>query len=198
MARLQDERMRLIGEAILTQAMQEARGLIDKANAIHKAEIEKFENEIINGMFDKVQEHTARVRLESMKTTAKRELGEHRALLGYRAEKTEAVFNAVLERLSLYAQTREYKADMLGRARSLSGEYDHAQSDVLVREADMGLGNEIREMLGAAEVKADDSIRVGGFRLRNRAAHLLIDETLDERLEEQKLWFLQNCGMKIM
>lgn len=198
MPKIQDERMQLIGEAILAQARQEARALIDKANAMREAEIAECENEVIGVMFDKVQAQSTRARLEAMKAKARSELTAHRSLLGYRSEKTASVFQSVRERLSKYVGTPEYKADMLDRAKALTGVYDHSHSVVLVRGDDMELGREIQSLLGAVGLQADGGIRSGGFKLRNTAARTLVDETLDERLEEQKLWFLQNCGMKIM
>lgn len=198
MPKLQDERMQLIGAAILAQANQEARALIDKANDMREAEITDCENGFISIMFERVQDKAARIRIEANKTRAKSEIEAHRTLLGYRAEKAGAVFQNVCERLSRYAESPGYKTALMTRAKLLIGRYDNAHSTVLVRTADMELGREIQKLLGVAGLEADESIRLGGFKLRNTAARVLVDETLDERLEEQKLWFLENCGMKIM
>lgn len=194
-----DDRMELIGSAILSQAQQEARDLIDKANVTREQEISSFEDEIVDSMFGKVQSKATHLRLESVKTIARDRLEAHRALLSHRTEKTAEVFAQVRSRLLEYAATLEYQNEALTRADAIKDEYDHTASTVFVRESDMALAEQIVKRLGnTAQIKTDPKIRIGGFKLRNSKAHILVDETLDERLEEQRLWFLQNCGLRIV
>lgn len=193
-----DDRMELIGSAILNQAQQEARDLIDRANATREREISRCEEEIVDGMFGKVQAKATHIRLESVKGTARDQLEAHRTLLLHRSKKTDAVFAAVKSRLIEYAKTPEYKAHALKLAEELRDKYDHSASTVFVSGDDLDFGGKIGDILGGAAVKSDSAIQIGGFKLRNDKAHILVDETLDERLEGQRLWFLQNCGLKIM
>lgn len=193
-----DDRMELIGSAILSQAQQEARDLIDKANETREREISRCEEEIVDGMFGKVQGKATHIRLESMKTTARDQLEAHRTLLMHRTRKTDAVFASVKARLIEYAKTPEYKESLLKLAAVLKDKYDHSTSTVFVSEADIELGGQIAEALGSTNVKADSTIKIGGFKLRNSKSGILVDETLDECLDEQKPWFLQSCGLKIM
>lgn len=193
-----DDRMELIGSAILGQAKQEARDLIDKANATRDHEISAFEEDIVNNMFGRVQTKAGNMRLKTIKSIAKNQLEAHRTLLLHRCEKTEEILGNVRENLVNHAKTAKYKNALLKRAGDLKDKYDHSGSVIIVAEKDMPLAGEIKEILGGGTVKADPSIRLGGFKLLNRKAHVLIDETLDERLDEQKAWLLENCGLKIL
>lgn len=192
-----DDRMELIGSAILGQAQQEARDLIDKANATRENEISAFENEIVDSMFGKVQAKAGNLRQTSTKSIAKSRLEAHRALLSHRNEKIGTVLDNVRKRLIDYAETPQYKDSILKRAGELKDEYDHSGSVIMVSEKDVSFAEVIKKTLGSGTVKADPSIKLGGFRLRNEKAHILLDETLDERLDEQKLWLLENCGLKV-
>ena len=46
-------------------------------------------------------------------------------------------------------------------------------------------------------LQPDDSIRLGGLRAENRAAHMAADDTLSTRLAAQRSWFLENAGLSI-
>lgn len=193
-----DDRMELIGSAILSQAQQEARELIDKANEIRDREISACEEEIVGKMYGTLQTKANNIRLETVKNIASFELEAYRALLGHRAEKASSVFENVRKKLLDFTSTAEYKADVLARAAAIKDVCDHGESTIFVRESDLALAEEIKKQIGGGEIVADPGIKIGGFKINNKAARILIDETLDERLEEQRPWFLQNCKMKIM
>ncbi len=193
-----DDRMEQIGSAILSQANQEARELIDKANATRQQEISGFNEAVVEKMFIRMQAKASNIRITSVKTIAKNQLDAHRELLTHRTQKTDEVFLNVRKRLQDFTKTQEYKQDILTRAAALKDDYDHESSVILVRECDKNIAEEIkRELGGKAEIKSDVTIEIGGFKLKNSKARILVDETLDERLEEQKKVFLQNCGLKI-
>lgn len=193
-----DDRMEMIGSAILGQAKEEARELIDKANAVREQEISSFEKQVVDNMFNEVQVKANSLRLASVKAVARNQLEAHRTLLSHRSEKTGQVLDAVRERLINYAKTPQYKENTLKRADEVKSRLDHSGSVIMVSDKDSALGEEIRKTLGNGTVKIDTSITLGGFRIRNDKEHILIDETLDERLDEQKQWLLENCGLKIV
>lgn len=194
-----DDRIELIGSAILTQAETEAKELIEKANEIHEKEISQAESEIVDGMFSEIQAKAARIRTDSVKTAAVEQLKAHRELLAYRDKKTEAVLENVKARLVEYTKTPEYREKALAYAEAARDSYDHSESVILVCEDDLDLAKAINEKLGGkARIETSAGIKIGGFKIKNLKAHILIDETMDERLEENRIWFLQNCGFKIM
>lgn len=197
MAKL-DERMQLIGDAIISQAQSEAKEIIQKATAIRDKEIAECEDNIVRDMFDKVQKQSAALRQESIKNAAKSQMEAHRSLHLRRNELTEQVFSNTREKLLKYADTSDYRAALLKDAAALKDVYDHTASTVYVRKSDLPLAGEITAALGGGNVAVDASIKVGGFKLRNEKAKTLVDETLDGRLEAQRPWFLQNCLMKTM
>ena len=48
-----------------------------------------------------------------------------------------------------------------------------------------------------ASFSKDSTIKIGGLKGINSLATLLIDDTLDSRLESQKKWFEENSGLYI-
>ena len=69
---------------------------------------------------------------------------------------------------------------------------------MLVRAEDMQYSEELKKAYGkTVEVKASDEITLGGFILENTADALVVNETLEFALENQKTWFANNSGLMI-
>lgn len=190
-----DERIEQIGAAIVSQATQESKEIIDKANQIREQEIAAYKEQVIEKMFEELQQKTRAVRQKAIRDKAQAELGANRELLLRREELAVAVFAGAKSRLFDYVATPAYRAALLQELAALADQYDHSDSIVLLREADMALADDIQKLLPGCQVQADPFIRLGGFMLRNRAAGVLVDETLDARLKAQRPWFLQNSGL---
>ncbi|MDL2233358.1 V-type ATP synthase subunit E [Ruminococcaceae bacterium OttesenSCG-928-L11] len=191
-----DERADVIGASILAQADHESKELTAKANAIRETEIHAFEDEVIHSMFAEVQAKTTQLRVDSVKTISNAKVTAHSSVLKRREELAGMVFAAVKARLCEYAKTPEYTKAIMEELTAVKDRYSHTSSTVYLREADMPLAKEVEAILPGCRVEADAAIR-GGWKLLNREANILIDETFDSRLQEQKSWFLLNSGMQI-
>ena len=49
----------------------------------------------------------------------------------------------------------------------------------------------------ALEVEVSDRITIGGFIVKNKATNVVVDESLDFALENQKDWFYKTSGLMI-
>ncbi|MEE0662298.1 MAG: hypothetical protein UCK65_13275, partial [Thomasclavelia ramosa] len=49
----------------------------------------------------------------------------------------------------------------------------------------------------ALEVEVSDKITIGGFIVKNKATNVVVDESLDFALENQKDWFYKTSGLMI-
>ncbi|GHU79714.1 hypothetical protein FACS1894191_3140 [Clostridia bacterium] len=192
-----DGRLEMIGSSILTQAEHESRELIDKANHEREHELALFEEQIIQDMFGKVQKQAANIRLGTVKAVSAAQTEARHAVLKRREELAATVFTSVRARLADYVKTAAYTQSLKDELLSIAGAYDHSASTVYLREADMALAGEIKAILEGCAVTADAAIKNGGWKLHNTAAGILIDETLDTSLNEQKPWFLLNSGLSL-
>lgn len=196
MAKL-DEKMQLIGQAVVEQAEQESRSIIDKANAIRDRELTEYKEQVISKMFEQIQQKTRNVRQQAVRDRARAEQDSRRALLTGREELAALIYGSVRARLLEYIHGEEYRQTLLDSLQKLRDRWDHTSTTVQLRESDMALTDQIGGLLPGCRVEADKRIKLGGFRLRNTAAGILLDETLDARLEDTRPWFLQNCGLKV-
>ena len=113
-----------------------------------------------------------------------------RRLMKKRNELAESVFSEVIEKIREFTESKDYEALLSDKARELS-QLSYPHPSIYVREADLSYADQIRNAFAdGAEVCADDSIR-----LECLVSGIVIDETFDARLNEQKEWFYQNSGL---
>ena len=73
-----------------------------------------------------------------------------------------------------------------------------SDSTLELREADMKYKDEFIKAYGTAlEVEVSDKITIGGFIVKNKATNVVVDESLDFALENQKDWFYKTSGLMI-
>lgn len=73
-----------------------------------------------------------------------------------------------------------------------------SDSTLELREADMKYKDELIKAYGTAlEVEVSDKITIGGFIVKNKATNVVVDESLDFALENQKDWFYKTSGLMI-
>lgn len=191
-----DDKMQLIGSAIISQAEQESKTIIDKANQIRQQELSEYEKHLVESMFEKVQLQTRMIRQKAIRDKAQAEVRSHRELLTRREELALSVIADATAKLHQYAATDEYRAALMDSIKLQRDKWDHSTTTVYLCANDQNLSPQVNAALGGGEVVTSDSIKIGGFKLRNAAAGILVDETLDSRLEDAKPWFLQHCGLK--
>lgn len=193
-----EQRMELIGSTILEQAQQESAEITAAAESEYTAAIEGCRDQVIDQVYTQIQGGIAAIRKANTDRLATARKQAHRALLLRRRELEESVFAAVRARLADYTATPAYRAWMLSQAESLQDAYDHTCSTLTLRPADEAIAQELQACFPGCAVALSDSVKLGGFTLRNTAAGVLVDCTLDERLREERAWFLEHCGMKVV
>ena len=69
---------------------------------------------------------------------------------------------------------------------------------VYVRKDDLKFADAIKSAVkGNCRVEQSDEISIGGMIGISKKMGLLVDETLDSRLEAQHEWFCENSGLKV-
>ncbi|HSR03290.1 MAG TPA: V-type ATP synthase subunit E family protein [Proteiniclasticum sp.] len=120
-----------------------------------------------------------------------------RKLMKKRQDLIDNLFVEIREKLVRYTETDAYKAKLIDKIVLLSSQY---KSDGVLRLAvkDMYLADELNEKFsGQINVKPDASIKIGGFILEFHQDRIIIDETYDARLKEEREMFYANSELII-
>lgn len=115
-----------------------------------------------------------------------------RKLMKKRQELTENLFMEISEKLVAYTETDDYHEKMKEKISHLSSRY-HSDGILRLATKDMTLAEELSKMFsGEVLVKPDESIKIGGFILEFHQERIIINETYDARLKEEREKFYAN------
>ena len=172
-----DEKASAFLEAINKYAEQQRNEIHAEVEQFKEEELKKAEIEVLTDAYTLIQKEMAQMRKEVATEISHEEMEGKRKLFLQRRQITQEVF----ERASI-AKTLTKPGTVL-----------------LVREADLVYADRIQKAFSLpCEVKADDSIVIGGIRGSNLEMGLVADETMDSKLEAQYEWFFANSGLTIV
>jgi vacuolar-type H+-ATPase subunit E/Vma4 len=127
-----------------------------------------------------------------VRAISKAELDVKKELLLHREELAEKLFADVARRLSEYRASPQY-ADYLVKSLETAvsesagdGGGESGETTVFLSPPDMVYADRLKDAASGAAVEADESNRLGGLAVFNRARGTIIDKTFDTALEEHK------------
>lgn len=102
------------------------------------------------------------------------------------------LFDSIKERLIEYSKSEEYKDSFKEKLIELSNKYKQ-EFRILVAFKDLQLANDcISSISNVLEVIVDESVEIGGFVAEFQQTSVIINETLDSKLEDELARFYEN------
>lgn len=120
---------------------------------------------------------------------------QNRKLMLKREALTAKLFQEVEHKLHVFVASEEYVAYLQEQVLALA--LDDEAVVFYIRKEDEKYGNDIFQLHDNVQVKIDPNIKIGGFRMENEQAGIVVDETFDSRLEDEKKWFYANSSLSI-
>ncbi|NLB19364.1 MAG: hypothetical protein GX829_00655 [Clostridium sp.] len=121
----------------------------------------------------------------------------NRKLVKKRLDLTESLMNEVIDKLQVYSKTEDYKEMIINKVKVLSEK--HAHDGILsVSPKDKEILDDLIESFeGHVTGKVDPEIKHGGFTLQFHQENIIIDETFDTIIKDQKERFYSNSNLII-
>ena len=116
-------------------------------------------------------------------------------IISKRNEITESVFDKAQKKIEEFTESDAYLPFLqksIGNIKNAIGN----ETVIYVRPADEKYIGELKEI--CQDVKTDDSIVLGGCKGVNESASLRADDTLDQRLSEQRQLFYEQSGLSVV
>lgn len=185
-------------DEIERQAKSEERAILKEVEALEKEAYESMKLEA-----KKDADLRLKQELEEMQSNAASEISEShiertKKLIDKRDEYVSAVFNEAREKLNAFTSTDEYQEFMVNKAKKVMDMFDHDECIIYVRKEDLALKDELMKLYkNISDVKESQDILIGGLIGENPKSLLVVDETLDFALKNQKEWFSKNSGLII-
>ncbi len=176
----------------------EKRAAVDaETKAIIGAEKADFEANAKKAADDYVKVRSAAIKLEAGRRISERAAECRKEVFSRRNEIANETLSEAGRKLRKFTESEEYKDFLLRSAGSILESFGSGNVTLLLRPEDMVFAKEISERYPFASVSEDSGIKIGGVKGINSIVTLLIDDTLDARLENQKRWFEENSGLYI-
>ena len=193
----QDEQIAKFVEAINNNAQKMCRTIEKETLKYYTAEAEKLEKQAKKLVRSRVEYSENEINQLFNKNIASYKADLRLSLIKKRESLVDEVFESVKEKIRAFTETEEY---ILFLQNSLSQMLQYADGDltVFVKSGDAQKVKTACDRLNVnCVIEADNTILLGGIRARNKEANKIFDDTLDERINEQKEYFLLESGLII-
>jgi vacuolar-type H+-ATPase subunit E/Vma4 len=167
--------------------------ILQKTNEYHAAELGRYKDTAKLDSDLMLRDGQSRITLEFSRRLAIRRRDLKGRFYAEREKRRQAVFDKAAEALLAFARKPEYGAFLRRKAKEASALAEGARLRIWICPRDM-IWKDALETACPCSVETADDIRLGGFYAENGAG-MLIDQTLDSALEEQKEWFYSESGL---
>lgn len=186
-------------EAINRAALKNCQTLEEEIEAQTRAEMAKAEKKIHEECHQKMEKETQKRKSATVRQLAEYSSEKSAALSHRRQEIENQVFAAAQQELAAYRDTAAYQDSLLRSAQAMKPLFaDAADIVIFLAASDLSLASQLKAALGAHEVCADQTNKLGGMKAQSLSHKLVIDDTIASRLEAQRQWFAAHSNLKIV
>lgn len=185
-------------DEIERQAKSEEQAILNEVKALEDEAYESMKAEAKRDADLKLKQEE-----EEMSSNASAEISEShiertKKLIEKRDEYVKNIFDQARDELKTFVKSDEYLPFVEAKIQRVAENFKDSKSIMYVSHDDFKNKDAFVKAFGTdIEVQASDDIQIGGFILENKASSLVVDETLDFALNNQKDWFNKNSGLII-
>lgn len=185
-------------DEIERQAKNEEKAILDEVKALEDEAYESMRAEAKRDADLKLKQEE-----EEMSSNASAEISEShiertKKLIEKRDEYVKAIFEKAHEELVAFTKSADYTSFMESKIKKVADDFKDSHSIMYVSAKDLAMKADLVKAFGQdIDVEASDDITIGGFIIENKESSLVVDETLDFALNNQKEWFNKNSGLII-
>lgn len=184
-------------DEIEREASREEKEILDEVKALQDEAYESMKAEAKRDADLKLKQE-----VEEMTSNASTEISEShiertKKLIEKRDGYVKIIFDKASEELTAFTKSKDYVSFMQEKIKKVADSFDD-NSIMYVANKDLAMKAELIKAFGKnIKVEASEDIVIGGFIIENKESHLVVDETLDFALNNQKEWFNKNSGLII-
>lgn len=184
-------------DEIERQANSEEKAILEEVKALEKEAYESMKAEAKRDADLKLKQEEDEMTSNAATEISESHIERTKKLIHKRDEYVRDIFEKAKEELMAFSLSDAYLSFLKAKLKKVNEDFDE-DSIMYISSKDQSLSQELVNSFGKnIEVKIDENIVIGGFILENRKSHLIVDETLDFALKNQKEWFNRNSGLII-
>ena len=190
-----DEKLKKFSAAIFRDAEDKRKQILKEMEDYRAAVLEKAEADILLEAYTLIQTEITDIKNQDSKRVSIKAMENRRNLIKKRDEITDRIFETVKNRLTLYTKSPQYVDFLIKAAESVQKLEDPV---IMLKKDDLGYSDLIIKALGKpVPIEENERINIGGFIVKSQKSGIIIDETLDERMKNQRSWFATHSNLTI-
>lgn len=185
-------------EAINKYAQQQSEEIRHEAEQIKQQAVDKATQEGINDAYKFIQKEISTKKAEIVSDIARREQASRKQLFDKRTDILNTVFDEAKDKLIKFTTTEDYKNYITSCVKEIAELFCGKACVVYIKPDDTPLTDMIKAILVNCTVTFDDNIAIGGVKAFCEDMSVFADNTLDRKLQNEKEWFVENSGLKVV
>lgn len=183
--------------AINKAALEKCKDINRQVEEMMEKELAEAQTRIETKNHKKIDKETAKIKINAKLEIANCHSEQKNAIYKKRLAYEDEIFRCAKAKILEFCDSEQYK-DFLMRSANEILEVCGDKCDVYLNKKDFEIyAPEIKNMFSNCTVNADDSIELGGIKVRDNDRGILYDNSIDSKFEEQKVWFYDNAPLHI-
>lgn len=185
-------------DAITKDAQEASEKVYKQIENYKNSLLKKAKNRIKTEQRNEIQAKQAMIREDVGRECSVKDLQKRKFLFEKREEIKSKVFEISKEKLINFTKTDEYSKFLVSSSQEIRKHLFGVgrKVNVFLKEEDLKFSESISEAFGLpCEFAIDNIIQIGGIRVK--FSNIIIDDTLDARLNSQSPWFEENSKLEI-
>lgn len=188
----QAKKLEKFNESVNAEVEEHIGKMMDEVKQASMESLKKAEDDALLEAYNKIQRAVKDIEAEYRRNYALEEQKFRMDSLRHREELSQRIFDHVEKKLTDFVSSEKYGDYLM---RTAEAEKLSESSVVAVSARDMKYVEKIREKYGC-QIKADESIEIGGLMFIDPELGMMIDKTFDSALEDQKKTFSSRYSFK--
>jgi len=194
----EDQLYRYFDKAISRESKQKIEALQKEFDYIYAKEMKKITEDLTMKKNLELNKSLKELQLEYQDKINKIGVGYDEKLIKERTFMTNIVFHSVLDKIYQFITSKKYEDLMVEKLEKVNKIAKGKHVQFTISDRDTHLPGLIKDICKESnEVIKSAQLHLGGFEATIEKDGIVIDETIDSKLEEQKEWFYKNSKLFI-
>lgn len=184
-------------DEITSAASVERQAILDEVKKLEEHAETQMKEEAKRDALLQMNQELAEIKSATAAEISESHSERTKKLIEIRDSYVKTIFEEAKTKLLAFLETEEYPTFLVEKMKKVSA-YGLDNSTLYLRKEDLTLKDQLVKSYGhSVTVEESTSLPMGGFIIENKAEKLLINESLETALENQKDWFYKNSGLII-
>ena len=185
-------------DAINKYAEQQKAQITQEIEDYKNNKIEQATEQGLQDAYELIRDDIRKRKAAIVNEVSRQELALKKELYIKRGEISGSVFKEAEKRLSDFTRSADYSAFLERSLNMIVTHIGNIVCKVYLAPFDENKRDIVLSMLPKAQIMTDNHIQIGGIRVFCPEMGITLDDTLDTRLNDQREWFYENSGLKVV